>query len=203
MSSGGGDAAAYVALGIAAAAVTAGVFILSNEVSLSPVMSLFRYKQFSGILTSDILNWGLRFNLKKNFKTKKGHVGDFEYGYSFLPVNFDLLSRQRTYGNNTNYHQVNVGYNHKFFTLPKNDKCIIFAGPLMNFNFFNSNLGDIPGYDNERFSFGIGASAGFIYKFHDRISLDVRYQITNNSNQLLAGLSFQYQKEYFWKRRRK
>ena len=49
-------------------------------------------------------------------------------------------------------------------------------------------------------NWGIGGLIIGQYTLFDRLKLDVRYELTSQTNQLQLGLVFTYQKEYFWKR---
>jgi len=140
---------------------------------------------------------GMRFNFKKNFTPRRNYVGDFEYGFEMLRIR-TAYSWNNGYYNNYNYryqsksweYVLYAGYVHHLTIFPRTDKLKLVLGPVMKFNFNHNQL------------FGFGGMAGICYLLHERVKIDAKYELTNNSNQIFGGLSFVYQKEYFWKKRR-
>ena len=47
---------------------------------------------------------------------------------------------------------------------------------------------------------GYGGIIGTNYKIFDRLKIDLRYEYSNQTNQVLLGLIFNYQKKYFWQK---
>lgn len=80
----------------------------------------------------------------------------------------------------------NCSYVHNVFETRMPHEIKPFIGPTINY------------WDD----FGFGGIIGLRRKFLDRLSLDLRYELTSQTNQFMLGIIFTYQKEYFWNRRR-
>jgi len=96
-----------------------------------------------------------------------------EYGVSFIRANSFELSTSGFHFN----------YVHQIFK-PKKDAISFYVGPALNFV-------DETGY---------GGVFGASYKLVDRLKLDMRYELTTQTNNLKLGLIFNYQKRYLWQR---
>jgi hypothetical protein len=56
---------------------------------------------------------------------------------------------------------------------------------------------------NYVYDFGYGGIIGTDIKLFDRLSFDLRYELTTQTNRIQAGFIFTYQKKYFWQKNRR
>lgn len=179
---GGGDNSdALAALGIIMIAASAA--ILSNDLYYYPVQSFYspfnsNYQTTNSINTKS--NSGSAFGFRKTFDHSA-----LEYGVSYIKTRYDYKNiwgyvtsdEMERWGIHINYVQ------HLFFNRTPN-WLKLYIGPSVNFV-----------YD-----FGFGGILGAEIKLLDRLKFDTRYELTNQTNQIQAGLIFTYQKEYFWRK---
>ncbi len=96
-----------------------------------------------------------------------------EYGVTFIePKNNESST--------TGFH---FNYVHQLFT-PKNEKLSVYVGPALS-------IIDETGY---------GGIIGSSFSLIDRLKLDMRYELTSQTNNFKIGLIFNYQKRYLWQK---
>jgi hypothetical protein len=96
-----------------------------------------------------------------------------EYGVTFIkPTNNE--------SNKTGFH---FNYVHEIFT-PKNQKFSVYAGPAL------SSIDET----------GFGGIIGSSYSLLNRLKVDMRYELTSQTNNFKIGLIYNYQKRYFWQK---
>lgn len=96
-----------------------------------------------------------------------------EYGVTFIePKNNESTT--------TGFH---FNYVHQLFT-PKNEKLSVYVGPALS-------IIDETGY---------GGIIGSSFSLIDRLKLDMRYELTSQTNNFKIGLIFNYQKRYLWQK---
>lgn len=165
---------------VAVAAVLAGLFILSNDMYVYPSLNM------QGILSSDVekVGMGWDFGLRKTFRRCA-----IEYGGSFCFVHMANMQNYYYYYYDYNpkywYWGAKVSFVHDLFYYKIPDNLHLYIGPSVN-------------YTNHKF--GFGGLVGFSWEFVNRLKLDVRYELTTQTNQLMLGLIFKYQKKYLWQR---
>lgn len=171
-SSGGGSAGdAYAVLALAA--IATGAILISNDLYWHPLV-------FSFYKNSGTIGRGQTFGLRKTFDHSA-----LEYGCSYLnnqTANYDY------YGNVFYSSETRWGYHfsyiHQLFSRNINNSFKLYIGPSLNY------VKDL----------GFGGLIIGQYTLVDRLKLDVRYELTSQTNQFQLGLIFTYQKEYFWNR---
>lgn len=179
---GGGDNSdALAALGIIMVAASAA--ILSNDLYYYPVLSFYSPFNNQTQITNNIKiknNSGSAIGFRKTFDHSALEYGvsylktAYEYNYGWGYTATDEISR---WGVHLNYVQ--------HFLYDKTPQWLkLYCGPSVNYV-----------YD-----FGIGGILGAEIKLLDRLRFDTRYELTNQTNQIQAGLIFTYQKEYFWRK---
>lgn len=119
---------------------------------------------------------GRSIGLRKTFNNSA-----LEYGYS-QAQNEDIFGLEPVYGFNINYTHDIYKNNTPYWLTP-------FIGPSINYMSLNSE-----------YEFGYGGVIGTKMRLSDRFDFDIRYEYTTNTNRLLAGFIFTYQKKYFWKK---
>lgn len=175
---GGGndDAASAVAIAI----IAGSAIILSNDLYVYRINSFYDNNINTGSDTSQVGNsTGWAFGFRKTLKKSA-----FEYGMSIFQTE---IKYNDYFSNISEKYKFNLNYIHNLFDskLPKNLK--VYLGPTIN-------TSDI--FDN----IGYGGIIGTNYKIFDRLKIDLRYEQTNQTNQILLGLIFNYQKKYFWQK---
>ena len=161
--------------------VTASAAILSNDIYVYPTYSFYKDPNYSNNTPSKV---GWCFGFRKTFEKSALEYGvsvltyenNYNYGYNY-GYNYNSIQEQKKWGFHFNYV-------HNIFESKMPDKFVSYAGPTIN-------------YFNE---IGYGAMIGIKYKLLERLNLDFRYELTNQTNQLQIGLIFNYQRKYFWKK---
>ena len=172
----GGAAAGYAAIGVGAAFVIAGVFILSNDVYCYPVYSF--YNRPGGDNNPDFRNGtGWSFGFRKTFDYSAIEYGAHYIKYSFRLNNEPITRYVRDWG-------IRVNFVREIFFHRTPDNIRFYIGPTVNV--FKK--------------VGYGGIGGVSVTLTDRIKLDTRYELTTQTHQFQVGIIFKYQKEYFWKR---
>jgi hypothetical protein len=171
-SSGGGSTGdAYAVLALAA--IATGAILISNDVYWHPLV-------FSFYKNSGTIGRGQTFGLRKTFDHSA-----LEYGCSYLT---NQTAYYDFYGNIYFSDETRWGYHlnyvHQLLSKNFNNSFKFYVGPSLNYVK----------------NWGIGGLIIGQYTLFDRLKLDVRYELTSQTNQLQLGLVFTYQKEYFWKR---
>ena len=183
-SSGGGDgnsdAVRYAALAI----VVASAAVLSNDFYIYPVLSFKKPKdQFYKSYKTSTTGWA--FGFRKTFQ----HCA-LEYGAS----NFKSSSQYTgwngnyyTYSEDNTIWGVHLNFVHQIFYNKTADWLKFYTGPTVNL----LNYTDL----------GYGAIIGAEMKIKGRLKFDIRYELSTETNQIRAGLIFNYQKKYLWQKR--
>lgn len=158
---------------VAIAIVAASAIVLSNDVYFY-INSPFSQDYNSIIEDFDGKNWS--FGFRKAFKNSY-----LEYG---INNGYNSVSNS-VYGIRSN----TLGYNLNFLQkiLNRNSKINFYLGPALNYT------------DTE---VGYGGIFGNEISILDRLKINIRYEHTNLSQQIQAGLAINYQKKYFWKKRK-
>ncbi len=176
--SGSNNAASYAVLAI----IMLSVVILSNDVYLGPSYSFYKFKIQDNSSIKKSVGLGYTIQLRKTFKQCA-----IEYGGSWIRYKQTIIDN---YSQNTYYQKskeiwsVHLGFIHNIFYKKLPSRLSIYIGPTVMY------LKD----------FGYGGTIGLSLKLIERLKLDLRYQLTTQSNQLTLGLNFTYQKKYFWKK---
>ena len=171
-SSGGGSSGdAYAVLALAA--IATGAILISNDIYWHPLV-------FSFYKNSGTIGRGQTFGLRKTFDNSA-----LEYGCSYLnnQTAYSDFYGNVYYSNETRW-GFHLNYVHQLLRSNFNNSFKLFVGPSLNY------VKD----------FGLGGLIIGQYRLVDRLKLDVRYELTSQTNQFQLGLIFTYQKEYFWKR---
>ncbi|MCD6069050.1 MAG: hypothetical protein K0S33_3876 [Bacteroidetes bacterium] len=163
------DPRVFLVVAVGVAAVAA--FIVSNDIDVHRSYSFIH----PAPRYSD--NFGLSFGLRKTFPHSA-----LEYGGSFMQyTDFygtypnTLLNKQQVWGGHLNYV-------HQLFYKHSPERLRFYAGPSINC--FKT--------------VGYGGIAGVEFKVFDRLKMDLRYELTTQTNQLKAGFFFTYQKKSPW-----
>lgn len=178
---GGGSGSNDDVGGAVVLAIVAGsAFVLSNDLYLYRINSFYDNNINTGINTSQIGNsTGWAFGFRKTFNKSA-----LEYGMSIFQTE---IKYNNNFSNISEIYKYNLNYVHNLFDskLPENLK--VYMGPTIN----SSDILDNIGY---------GGIIGTNYKIFDRLKIDLRYEYSNQTNQILLGLIFNYQKKYFWQK---
>lgn len=178
---GGGSGSNDDVGGAVVLAIVAGsAFVLSNDLYLYRINSFYDNNINAGINTSQIGNsTGWAFGFRKTFNKSA-----LEYGMSIFQTE---IKYNNNFSNISEIYKYNLNYVHNLFDskLPENLK--VYMGPTIN----SSDILDNIGY---------GGIIGTNYKIFDRLKIDLRYEYSNQTNQILLGLIFNYQKKYFWQK---
>ena len=179
---GGGDNSdALAALGIIMIAASAA--ILSNDLYYYPVLSFYSPFNSQSQLANNIKiknNSGSAFGFRKTFDHSA-----LEYGVSYLKTGYEYnYGWGYTTTREISRWGVHLNYVQHFFYDKTPHWLKLYCGPSLNYV-----------YD-----FGFGGILGAEIKLLDRLRFDTRYELTNQTNQIQAGLIFTYQKEYFWRK---
>ena len=168
---GSGGAEAAVAMGI----LTVGVIMLSNDIYYYPTYS-FKQVKYSNTTANDEDGYSLGFRRDLNKVI-------LEYGVSILKTKKSTINN---YGFVDRYESDRTGGHFNILRRIKHNRSQngFFIGPSLNYV-----------YD-----FGVGGILGYEFRLFDRLRLDVRYELTTQTNQIQAGLIFKYQKKFFWKK---
>ncbi len=152
------------------------IFVLSNDVYLYPSYSFYRpdYRYRRN-------GFGFTFGLRKTFEHSA-----LEYGFGVFPREFKDYRDSNKYQDNNDV-GLHLNYIYLFkkrpYWLEKAPKSLNFyAGPSVNYVEH----------------FGIGGIVGAQMKLSNRLTLDFRYELTTQTNQIQIGLIFKYQKKYLW-----
>ncbi len=165
----------YLAMGI----MMTGGILISNDVYIYPTYSTFKITdtiEYQGQQTGAGI--GLTFGLRKTF----AHSA-LEYGASYLKFE-TKYSYRNLYSKVTEHERWGVHFNfvHQFLYDTTPDWMKIYLGPSVNY------VSD----------FGYGGIIGTEIKLFERLKLDVRYELTTQTNQIQAGIIFTYQTKYLW-----
>jgi hypothetical protein len=167
------------AVGAVILAIVAGsAIILSNDLYVYRINSFYDNNINTGTNTSKIGNSnGWAFGFRKTFNKSA-----LEYGMSIFQTE---IKYNNNFSNKSEEYKFNLNYIHNLFDskLPKNWK--VYLGPTINTSDILDNI-------------GYGGIIGTNYKIFDRLKIDLRYEVTNQTNQIQLGLIFNYQKKYFW-----
>jgi hypothetical protein len=176
---GGGEALAVIALAVVATSVV----ILSNDLYLYPVLSFYKpksinYNYSQGSMSGISTGWAFGFR-------KKFEHSALEYGLSFLKTKVEYdFGMGYTYDNYISRIGGHLNYVHHIFYYRTPSWLKLYFGPSINYVY----------------KFGFGGIFGSEIKLFERLRFDVRYELTNQTNQIQAGLIFTYQKKYFWQK---
>ncbi|MFN5372575.1 MAG: hypothetical protein ACK5B6_14025 [Bacteroidia bacterium] len=173
-----GDALALAALAI----ISTSAIILSNDLYIYPLLSFKKPLLGNGSSNYQIDGRaGIAFGFRKTFRKSA-----LEYGASYIKYNVRQSYGYGYYAYNTFYEQWggHLNYVHEVFRQKTPHWLYAYTGPTIN----------------GIYNFGFGGIIGAYIKIGDRLKLDVRYELTTQSNQLQAGLIFTYQKKYFWQK---
>jgi len=178
---GAGDAMAFLAVAV----IVTSAAILSNDFYFEPTYS------FHSINKSGEPSWsnptisfrdlsGYSFGFRKTLNKSA-----FEYGVSYL-------NRQENINDGSGYNQtyyhnrwgIHLNYIHQITHYKIPSWMNLYIGPTVNY------------VDD----WGYGAILCAQMNLMKRLKLDFRYEFTKQTNQIQAGLIFNYQKKYFWKK---
>lgn len=125
-----------------------------------------------------------------SFKNGSGKSSSFEQGWalgfrktfkkSALEYGVTFIEPNNNESSSTGFH---FNYVHQILT-PKNDKLSVYLGPALS-------IVDETGY---------GGIIGSSYSILNRLKLDMRYELTSQTNNFKIGLIYNYQKRYFWQK---
>ncbi len=168
------EAMAYAVIGVVALSAV----ILSNDAYLYTFYSINN----QGLSIINPNNVGYAFGFRKTF----AHSA-LEYGGSYTPrINFSSVNiygpeqkKGSEWGGHFNFVQ-QVFYNRTPYWLKT------YIGPSINYF-----------YD-----LGYGGILGVEMKIADRLKIDLRYELTTETNRILLGVILNYQKRYFWQKKR-
>lgn len=172
-SGGSGDGLALVAVVI----VATSVIILSNDIYLYPTISFYDNKNnfYPAKQKKLISETGWIFGFRKTFKRSA-----LEYGLSVLNYKEQYIGTQ--YAKTTYRVGKHLNFVHQLFYNKTPDKLKLYCGATFN----------------HVFNYGFGGIVGAEIRLIDRLKFDVRYELTNQTNQIQAGLIVTFQKKYFW-----
>ena len=177
---GGGDNSEALAI-MAIAMVATSAIILSNDLYVYPIVQFGKNRFYANGTDSqsDFIN-GIGLGFRKTFDHSALEYGANLYQTSnYYNHNY---GDNKTFWNKLNQVSFYFNYAQEIFQNKTNEKIKIFAGPSVNY------LND----------FGYGGLVGGRLKLFNRLSLDLRYEYTTQTNQIQMGLIFTYQKKYFW-----
>jgi hypothetical protein len=167
----------YAIIGLTIVATSA--IILSNDLYLYPTISfytsLYAYKH--NIIR---VGKGFVFGFRKTFKHSA-----LEYGLSYL--SFTSKFNSGSGNSKTLIHDrwgIHFNFVHQIFYNKTPEWLKIYFGPSIN----------------RAFNLGYGGIIGSEIRLYDRLKFDFRYELTTLTNQIQAGLIFNYQKKYFWQK---
>lgn len=130
------------------------------------------------------------FYLFNNFE-----IAPKEYSPQSISFGFRKLFTESAleYGASKNYFwKINLGYLHKIHSWGNREQLNLFIGPTANMY-----LGPIAAYNSK---IGFGGVLASQYSLGKVVKLDLRYELTSNTNRIALGLIFHYQDKYFWQR---
>lgn len=177
---GSGGAGALI-LPLAAIVVASGAIILSNDVAIYGGYRFNKWRKDMGNIKI-INSWGGTLGFRKTFTHSSLEYGisyvRYKYQRSYYGYNEPISTRDQFGGY--------FAYIHDIFYNRLPEKINVYVGPIIH----------------AVYKVGYGATLGIRYKLLDRLRLDFRYELTSQTNQLQLGLIINYQKEYFWKKKR-
>ena len=170
--SGGSGSGGDGAAIIAAVVIVGSAIILSNDIYAYPTYSIRNGQR--GLNQKSSFGWS--FGFRKTFSKSA-----LEYGVSLIPNENRNYYYYNSTSTQTGFH---LNFVHEFLKakMPKN--ITVYAGPSLN-------------YLNE---FGYGGLIGGRYQLLKRLNLDLRYELTSQTNNVRLGLIFNYQRKYFWQK---
>jgi hypothetical protein len=157
-----------------AMAYVALILVVASAAVLSNDVYIHRSYSFIGEGSENWLGAGWTSGFKKNFDN-----GDLEYGVSYHTSGGSWQS--------SSYREIWGGHLNAIFPLLKYQDLYTLAP------YFGSTI-------NVFNDIGYGGIIGAEIALSDRISLDLRYELSTQTHQVQAGLIYNYQKEYFWKK---
>ena len=178
---GTGDAMAFLAVAV----IVTSAAILSNDFYFEPTYS------FHGINKTGEPSWS---NPTISFRDLSGYSfgfrktlikSAFEYGVSYL-------NRQENINDGSGYNQT---YYHNRWGIHLN-----YIHQITHYkipNWMNLYIGPTVNYVDD---WGYGGILCAQMNLMKRLKLDFRYEFTKQTNQIQAGIIFNYQKKYFWKK---
>ena len=172
---GGGGSEALAVVGLIYLCYAAiGTVLISNDMYLHYGYSFEQSPNKYNYKISD--RSVLQFGLRKNFKHWSVEYGISEGHY----INTDI---NQYYQQPPRFNQFGFQFNvqRQIFYNKIQKKFKLYVGPAINYNF----------------EFGYGGVIGIDYKIFERLKLDLRYELTTQTNKVLAGLIFKYQKNYY------
>lgn len=172
-SGGGGSGGGGDGAAIVAAVVIIGsAVILSNDIYVYPTYSIKNGPK--GFNQGSSFGWS--FGFRKTFSKSA-----LEYGVSLIPNENRNYYYYNSGSSQTGFH---LNFVHEFFKAKMPKGITIYAGPSLNY------LND----------FGYGGILGGRYELLKRLNLDLRYELTSQTNNVKLGLIFNYQRKYFWQK---
>jgi hypothetical protein len=164
---------------VALAIVTVGAIVLSNDFYVYPTYSFYKGNTYNGMNHEFENGNGWVFGFRKTFEHSA-----LEYGASC--INFTNNNNNYTYNNTYEEDSKQWGghfnFAHQIFYNKTPDWLKVYLGPSVNYVF----------------DLGYGGLAGIEIRLFNRLKFDIRYEYTTQTNQIQAGLIFNYQREYFW-----
>jgi hypothetical protein len=175
---GGGGGNEDAASAAAIAIIAGSAIVLSNDLYVYRINSFYNNNINKILNTTQIGNsTGWSFGFRKTFNKSA-----LEYGMSIFQTE---IKYNKNFSNTSEEYKFNLNYIHNLFDSKLTENFKIYLGPTIN-------TSDV--FDN----IGYGGIIGTNYKIFNRLKIDLRYEVTNQTNQIQLGLIFNYQKKYFW-----
>lgn len=169
------------------AVVATSVVVLSNDIYLYPFASFHKATDINGGYSSQSTNYKTGYGWAFGFRKRFNHSA-LEYGISSVQNRVEYTyfdgSKQVRGESKIGGH---FNYVHQIFYNRTPSRLKVYLGPSVNYV-----------YD-----FGYGGIIGTDIKLFDRLSFDLRYELTTQTNRIQAGFIFTYQKKYFWQKNRR
>lgn len=130
------------------------------------------------------------FYILNNFEIAPKGYSEQSFSFGFRKL---LKQSAFEYGASKNYFwKINLGYLQKIHSWGNDENLNLYVGPIANMY-----LGPIAAYDSK---IGFGGVLSSQYTLGKVVKLDLRYELTSNTNRVSLGLIFHYQDRYFWQR---
>ena len=169
---GGGGGGGDGAAIIAAVVVVGSAIILSNDIYVYPTYSIMNGQK--GVNQKSSFGWS--FGFRKTFSKSA-----LEYGVSLIPNQNYSNYYYNAGSTQTGFH---LNFVHELLKSKMPTNITVYAGPSLNY------LDD----------FGYGGLIGGRYQLLKRLNVDLRYELTSQTNNIKLGLVFNYQRNYFWQK---
>lgn len=130
------------------------------------------------------------FYIHKNFEMGKGESLPSSFSLGFRKI---FKESALEYGaTNFRYWSINLGYLRKLHSWGNDEQLNLYIGPTVN-----TLLGPITAYNSK---IGFGGVLASQYTLGKVVKLDMRYELTSQTNRVSIGFILHYQDKYFWQR---